>query len=156
MLFEFFKRTRRFSEFSKVIRMWTKVFPPESLLVINQEDSFADPVGIFERALRHIGVEPDARMKMKKVARNTKNSGPVVPMPDDIKAYLEEDVRERAPEIRRGVEKTFRSRGVAVKSRRLTGATGLSQRMSETRLASSGVSRTSGAPSARNSVMAVL
>ena len=89
MLFEFFKRTRRFSEFSKVIRMWTKVFPPESLLVINQEDSFADPVGIFERALRHIGVEPDARMKMKKVARNTKNSGPVVPMPDDIKAYLE-------------------------------------------------------------------
>ena len=89
MLFEFFKRTRRFSEFSKVIRMWTEVFPPESLLVINQEDSFADPVGIFERALRHIGVEPDARMKMKEVARNTKNSGPVVPMPDDIKAYLE-------------------------------------------------------------------
>ena len=155
MLFEFFKRTRRFSEFSKVIRMWTKVFPPERLLVINQEDSFADPVGIFERALRHIGVEPDARMKMKEVARNTKNSGPVVPMPDDIKDIWK-DVRERAPEIRRGVDKTFRSRGVAVKSRRLIGATGLSERMSETRLASSGVNRTSGAPSARNSVMAVL
>ena len=28
-------------------------------------------------------------MKMKKVARNTKNSGPVVPMPDDVKVYLE-------------------------------------------------------------------
>ena len=88
-LFEFFKRTRRFSEFSKMIESWTKVYPPERLLVINQEDAFADPVGIFERALRHIGVEPDARMKMKRVARNTKNSGPVVPMPDDVKAYLE-------------------------------------------------------------------
>jgi sulfotransferase family protein len=88
-LFEFFKRTRRFSEFSKIIESWTKVYPPECLLVINQEEAFADPVGIFERALRHIGVEPDARMKMKKVSRNTKNSGPVVPMPDDVKAYLE-------------------------------------------------------------------
>jgi hypothetical protein len=88
-LFEFFKRTRRFSEFSKIIESWTKVYPPGSLLVINQEDAFADPVGIFERALRHIGVEPDAQMKMKKVERNTKNSGPVVPMPDDVKAYLE-------------------------------------------------------------------
>ena len=29
------------------------------------------------------------KMKMKKVARNTKNSGPVVPMPDDIAAHLE-------------------------------------------------------------------
>jgi hypothetical protein len=88
-LFEFFKRTRRFSEFSKIIESWIKVYPSESLLVINQEDAFADPVGIFERALRHIGVEPDAQMKMKKVSRNTKNSGPVVPMPDDVKLYLE-------------------------------------------------------------------
>ena len=88
-LFEFFKRTRRFSEFSKIIESWTKVYPPERLLVINQEEAFADPVGIFERALRHIGVAPDARMKMKKVSRNTKNSGPVVPMPDDVKDYLE-------------------------------------------------------------------
>lgn len=88
-LFEFFKRTRRFSEFSKIIEIWTKVYAPERLLVINQEEAFADPVGIFERALRHIGVEPDVRMKMKKVSRNTKNSGPVVPMPDDVKAYLE-------------------------------------------------------------------
>jgi len=88
-LFEFFKRTRRFSEFSKIIESWTKVYPPERLLVINQEEAFADPVGIFERALRHIGVEPDAHMKLKKVARNTKNSGPVVPMPDDVKDYLE-------------------------------------------------------------------
>jgi hypothetical protein len=88
-LFEFFKRTRRFSEFSKMIESWTKVFPPDRLLVINQEDAFADPVGTFQRALRHIGVEPDARMKMKRVTRNTKNSGPMVPMPDDVKAYLE-------------------------------------------------------------------
>jgi sulfotransferase family protein len=88
-LYEFFKRTRRFSEFSKIIESWTKVYAPERLLVINQEEAFADPVGIFERALRHIGVEPDVRMKMKKVSRNTKNSGPVVPMPDDVKAYLE-------------------------------------------------------------------
>ena len=28
-LFKFFKRTRRFSEFSKIIEMWTKVYPPE-------------------------------------------------------------------------------------------------------------------------------
>ena len=101
-LFEFFKRTRRFSEFSKMIESWTKVYPPERLLVINQEDAFADPVGIFERALRHIGVEPDARMKMKRVARNTKNSGPVVPMPDDVKAYLEEmfaDERQKFAEV---------------------------------------------------------
>jgi sulfotransferase family protein len=88
-LFEFFKRTRRFSEFSKIIESWTNVYAPERLLVINQEEAFANPVGIFERALRHIGVAPDARMKMKRVARNTKNRGPVVPMPEDIKAYLE-------------------------------------------------------------------
>ena len=51
MLFEFFKRTRRFSEFSKMIEMWSKVYPPEQLLVINQEDAFADPADIFRRAL---------------------------------------------------------------------------------------------------------
>jgi hypothetical protein len=101
-LFAFFKRTRRFSEFSKMIESWTKVFPPERLLVINQEDAFADPVGIFERALRHIGVEPDARMKMKRVTRNTKNSGPMVPMPDDVKVYLEKmfaDERQNFAEV---------------------------------------------------------
>ena len=155
-LFEFFKRTRRFSEFSKIIGSWTKVYPPERLLVINQEDAFADPVRIFERALRHIGLAPDARMQMKKVARNTKNRGPVVPMPDDVKAYLEEDVRRRAAEFCRGVEEAFRARGAASRPRLLTSVTGLSQRNSETRSASSGVSRISGAPSARNSVMAVL
>lgn len=88
-LYEFFRRTRRFGEFSKIIENWTKVFPPERLLVINQEEAFANPVGIFERALHHINVPGDARMKMKRVARNTKNSGPVVPMPEDVKAYLE-------------------------------------------------------------------
>jgi hypothetical protein len=88
-LFEFFKRTRRFSEFSKIIESWTKVYRSEQLLVINQEEAFADPVGIFEQALRHINVPPDARMKMKWVTRNTRNSGPPVPMPDDVKDYLE-------------------------------------------------------------------
>ena len=34
-------------------------------------------------------VAPDARMKMRKVGRNTTNSGPVVAMPDDVKVYLE-------------------------------------------------------------------
>jgi sulfotransferase family protein len=48
-LFEFFKRTRRFSEFAKMIEMWTKVYPPGRLLVISQEDAFADPVAICVR-----------------------------------------------------------------------------------------------------------
>ena len=95
-LFEFFKRTRRFSEFSNMIESWTKVYPPERLLVLNQEDAFVDPVEIFERALRHIGVEPDAGIKMKKVARNTKNSGPAMPMPDDVRGPFGRNVRGRA------------------------------------------------------------
>jgi hypothetical protein len=43
-------------------------------------------------------------MRMKKVARNTKNSGPVVPMPGDVKAYLEEmfaSEREHLAEVLR-------------------------------------------------------
>ena len=47
-------------------------------------------------------LEPDARMKMKKVTRNTKNSGPMVPMPDDVKVYLEKmfaDERQNFAEV---------------------------------------------------------
>ena len=49
-------RTRRFSEFSKVIENWTGVYPAERLLIVSQEAAFADPVREFERVLRHIDV----------------------------------------------------------------------------------------------------
>jgi Sulfotransferase domain len=104
-LFEFFKRTRRFSEFSKIIESWTKVYRSEQLLVINQEEAFANPLDIFEQALRHINVSPDARMKMKWITRNSRNSGPSVPMPDDVKAYLEEMFASERENLARVLQK---------------------------------------------------
>ena len=89
-LYEFFKRTRHLSEFSKAIDNWTKVYPAERLLVISQEAAFADPVREFEKALSHIGVSGGKDcVKMSRVKRTSKNTGPVVPMPGDIKDYLE-------------------------------------------------------------------
>ena len=102
-LYEFFTRTRRFSEFSRTVENWTKVYPSERMLVISQEEAFANPVREFERALRHINIAGgEGLMKMKRVQRNNKNSGPVVSMPDDVKEYLERmfaEERRNLPDI---------------------------------------------------------
>lgn len=89
-LYEFFTRTQRFSQFSQVIENWTQVFSPGQLLVISQEEAFADPARVFESALQHINVSGRmSSVKMKRVKRNNKNSGPSVPMPDDVRDFLE-------------------------------------------------------------------
>jgi Sulfotransferase family len=88
-LYEFFVRTRRFSEFSKTIKNWTTIYPPDRLLVISQEAAFADPICEFEKVLSHLGVSGVTDAMLASVRRKNKNSGPVVPMPDDVKKYLE-------------------------------------------------------------------
>jgi hypothetical protein len=106
-LYEFFTRTRRFSEFSKTIENWTSVYPPERLLVISQESAFADPVREFERALNHINASGGiSRVKMKRVKRNNKNSGPVVPMPPDVKDFLEQMFAKERESLA-GILKTY-------------------------------------------------
>jgi hypothetical protein len=88
-LYEFFMRTRRFSEFSKAIGNWTSVYPSARLLVISQEAAFADPICEFEKVLSHLGLSSATDAMLARVGRKDKNSGPAVPMPDDVKSYLE-------------------------------------------------------------------
>jgi hypothetical protein len=86
----FFSRTRRFSEFSKMIEHWTDVYPPERLLVVSQEAALADPGGTFERVMRHIGASEGLdRTRMKRVLRKDKNQGPAVPIPEAVADHLE-------------------------------------------------------------------
>ena len=90
-LYKFFRRTRRFSEFSGLIENWMRFYPPERLLVISQEAAFANPTAEFGRVLRYLDIsENEAERLMKRVNRRDGNVGPAVPMPNDVRDFLEE------------------------------------------------------------------
>ena len=38
-----------------MIERWTRVYAPEQLLIISQEEAFANPSQVYEQVLRHIG-----------------------------------------------------------------------------------------------------
>ena len=89
-LHRFFSRTRRFSEFSRMIENWTDVYPAERLLVVSQEAAFADPTATLKRVLYHLGIVGDLDpARMKRALRNDRNQGPPVPMPPDVADHLE-------------------------------------------------------------------
>lgn len=87
---EFFIRTRRFSEFSTVIKNWTDIYPSEQLLVISQEATRADPQASLGRVLRHIGAAAGTKSQQAEpVLQTAINEGPTAPMPADVARYLE-------------------------------------------------------------------
>ena len=106
-LYEFFARTRRLGEFARAIENWTRIYPPERLLVISQEAAIADPELAFRKALQHINLPYDQTPTvMKQVMRQGKNAGPKVSMPDDVKRHLEQMYVEERKRLA-GVLETF-------------------------------------------------
>jgi hypothetical protein len=85
----FFRQTRHYSEFSKMIENWTNVYPAKSLLIVSQEAALADPAATFERVIRHIGAEGVGARRMKHALRSDRNRGPQVSMPPEVARYLE-------------------------------------------------------------------
>ena len=89
-LFRFFRRTRRFGEFSQMISNWTAVFPSKRLLVLSQEKTLAAPKQNFDAVLQHIGLSGAYNPAAIPMLYRKENSGPSIEMPDDIAAYLED------------------------------------------------------------------
>jgi hypothetical protein len=89
-LFNFFRRSRRFGEFSQMIEKWLDFYPSERLLVLRQEEALTRPQEVFERVLRHLGASADYDPNALTLLRERTNVGPVLPMPANVKNFLEE------------------------------------------------------------------
>lgn len=89
-IFEFFEKTRRFGEYSRMIHNWRGQFGSSQLLILFQEEIFPDPHKAYNQALVHIGVPPVAPddIDLGVLLGQRKNRGPDVPMPDDVEACL--------------------------------------------------------------------
>lgn len=88
-LFHFFGRMRPLGEFSTMIANWTKIYRPEQLLIVSQEKTLERPRDTFDAVLNHIGATTDYDPGSIKALRQQINSGPKLPMPDDVRAHLE-------------------------------------------------------------------
>ena len=85
----FFIGTQRFSEFSRIVERWTDVYPPEQILIVAQETAFADPASTLARVARHIEASGSVDPSLSEGLRTDKNQGPAIPMPEDVRLYLE-------------------------------------------------------------------
>ena len=89
-LFAFFLRIQRFSEFSSMLANWTDVYPADRLLVVFQEEAFDYPQRILDRVLQHVGATNAYDPGCLRLLTKRKNVGPSIPMPEDVRLFLED------------------------------------------------------------------
>jgi Sulfotransferase domain len=97
-LYNFFRRSQCFGEFSRMIENWLDVYPSERLLVLRQEEALENPRMVFDKVLQHLGASADYDPSSLTLLTKCKNKGPMLPIPKDIEEFLEEmfaDERER-------------------------------------------------------------
>jgi sulfotransferase family protein len=88
-LFDFFERMRPLGEFSTMIANWTRIYPPERLLIVSQEKALERPREAYDAVLAHIGATTDYDPAAIKLLEAETNLGPKLKMPEDIGEYLE-------------------------------------------------------------------
>jgi hypothetical protein len=89
-LFDFFRRDRHLGEFSQMIEKWLDFYPSERLLVLRQEQALTNPRMVFDRVLQHLGASTDYDPSSLTILTKRKNKGPTLPMPENIKNFLED------------------------------------------------------------------
>jgi hypothetical protein len=107
-LFELLGRARALGDYATMIDKWTSVYPAERLLLVSQEHTVANPRATFDAVLEHIGVSAEYDLASIRMLVKQKNRGPVVPMPDDVREFLEQMFDSERQQVR----ELFRDTGV--------------------------------------------